>query len=299
VCPLLSLKEQIETGKMVCPITHQRLHFCDDMLETADRHHRYPVIHGIPILFPDPDQQKRYLDQEQGRMQKEYAQLERRFPIRKLWSRMRTLGGDYRSREAGEVFRKVIEDRSPEALCLAVGGGPSRMHANLVNLNVAAFSNVDVVGDAYGLPYSDHAVDAVYCEAVLEHLEFPERAVAEIFRVLRSGGDVFAVTPFMQSFHGYPSHYQNFTLVGHQRLFERAGFRIVAAGVCVGPTVAFLESAIASARALIPTYVLSRIVAGALGLMSLLFRPLDLLMNHHPSAHMLASTTYVHARKPD
>jgi SAM-dependent methyltransferase len=167
-------------------------------------------------------------------MQKEYAQLERRFPLRELWSRLRTLGGDYRSREAEEAFRKVIEGRSPEALCLAVGGGPSRMHANLVNLNMAAFSNVNVVGDAYGLPYSETAVDAVYCEAVLDHLEFPERAVSEMFRVFRSGGDVFAVTPVMQSFHGYPSHYQNFTLVGHQRLFERAGFHIVAAGVWWG-----------------------------------------------------------------
>ena len=65
-----------------------------------------------------------------------------------------------------------------------------------------------------------------------------DEAVREMFRVLRVGGQVFAATPFMQHFHAYPNHFQNFTLIGHRRLFERAGFTIESAGVCVGPTYA-------------------------------------------------------------
>jgi predicted SAM-dependent methyltransferase len=34
------------------------------------------------------------------------------------------------------------------------------------------FANVDVVADAYALPYATGSVDAVHCEAVLEHLEW-------------------------------------------------------------------------------------------------------------------------------
>jgi ubiquinone/menaquinone biosynthesis C-methylase UbiE len=76
-------------------------------------------------------------------------------------------------------------------------------------------------------------VAGLHCEAVLEHLEFPDVAVGEMFRVLRPGGLVFAATPFLQSYHGYPDHFQNFTLHGHQRLFERAGFSILQSGTCV------------------------------------------------------------------
>jgi len=41
-----------------------------------------------------------------------------------------------------------------------------------------------------------------------------ERAVAEMFRTVRSNGIVYAATPFLQSYHGYPDNYQNFTLRG-------------------------------------------------------------------------------------
>ncbi|MGQ0838357.1 methyltransferase domain-containing protein [Actinokineospora sp.] len=45
-----------------------------------------------------------------------------------------------------------------------------------------------VAGDAYALPFADGAFDAVYCERVFQHLAEPERAAAEIARVLRPGG---------------------------------------------------------------------------------------------------------------
>jgi ubiquinone/menaquinone biosynthesis C-methylase UbiE len=47
-----------------------------------------------------------------------------------------------------------------------------------------------VAGDAYSLPFEESTVDVVRCERVLQHLEEPERAVAEIARVLRPGGRV-------------------------------------------------------------------------------------------------------------
>ena len=44
------------------------------------------------------------------------------------------------------------------------------------------------VGDAYGLPFSDHSFDAAFAHTILIHLREPERALAEIRRVLRPGG---------------------------------------------------------------------------------------------------------------
>jgi SAM-dependent methyltransferase len=133
---------------------------------------------------------------------------------------------------------------------------------------------------------------------VLEHLEHPDRAVAEMLRVLRPGGLAFAATPFLQSFHGYPSHYQNFTLEGHRRLFENAGFEVVDLGTCVGPTFAIIDLLSNYARSYLPGRWLSAGGAWSVALLGALFRPLDRRLSRHPNAHRLASTTYVLARKP-
>jgi ubiquinone/menaquinone biosynthesis C-methylase UbiE len=45
-------------------------------------------------------------------------------------------------------------------------------------------------GDGYELPYPDGSFDCVRSERVFQHLDHPERAAAEIARVLRPGGRV-------------------------------------------------------------------------------------------------------------
>lgn len=47
-----------------------------------------------------------------------------------------------------------------------------------------------VAGDAYALPFDKSTVDVLRCERVFQHLSEPERAAAEIARVLRPGGRV-------------------------------------------------------------------------------------------------------------
>ncbi|WP_405774043.1 methyltransferase domain-containing protein [Streptomyces sp. NBC_00859] len=47
-----------------------------------------------------------------------------------------------------------------------------------------------VPGDACALPVEDAATDVVWCERVFQHLDEPDRAAAEIARVLRPGGRV-------------------------------------------------------------------------------------------------------------
>jgi SAM-dependent methyltransferase len=166
-----------------------------------------------------------------------------------------------------------------------------------MNLNVEFLPNVDVIADAHRLPFRPGSVSAVHCEAVLEHLEYPDVAVREMWRVLEPGGQVFAATPFLQAFHGYPSHYQNFTLVGHRRLFEREGFEVLDAGVCVGPTVALTDLAFEYVRGLGPGNFVRRSLAWGVRLLLLPLRLADRIAASHPDAHRIASTTFVHGRK--
>jgi SAM-dependent methyltransferase len=213
------------------------------------------------------------------------------------WRRLMGRVGDMRSLASEEAFQALFSGLTDESLCISVGGGPVRVHPALVNLNIGLFPNVDVTADAYELPYAAGAVDAVHCEAVLEHLEFPDAAVKEMYRVLRPGGRLFAATPFLQAFHGYPDHYQNFTLTGHVRLFERAGFSVLTAGTCVGPNFALRDLA---------TNYLGRAIPGTAGkaakslysLCTIPFLYLDRIANHRSPSADLASSTYVSAVKP-
>lgn len=80
---------------------------------------------------------------------------------------------------------------------LNVGCG-TMLHPDWVNVDVAP-SRRDVrrCDLTEGLPFPDRSFDACYCSHVLEHLEpaQAERAVAEIYRVLRPGGVVRVVVP--------------------------------------------------------------------------------------------------------
>jgi SAM-dependent methyltransferase len=204
----------------------------------------------------------------------------------------RAMRRDFRTRASVKAFCDLFDNQPPDSICISVGGGPERCHPRLINLNIGPFPNVDVVADAHQLPYPDNSVDAIHCAAVLEHLEFPNEAIKEMYRVLKPGGKVFAVTPFLQAYHGYPHHYQNFTLSGHKHIFESNRFKVIDHGVCVGPVVALADLIGQFVRFFCPLR-LGRIVHFCWRLFALAFRPLDIVLNSRRDAYRLASTTYI------
>jgi SAM-dependent methyltransferase len=232
-------------------------------------------------------------------MNEEYSEKPNPFSLNVLLNRVqKLLVPDYRKKSSAEAVARIFDSQSADALCLSIGGGPGRCHPALVNLNVGPFPNVDVVADAHQLPYADNSVDAIFCEAVIEHLSRPIQAAQEMYRVLKPGGEAFVATPFLQAYHGYPHHYQNFTLTGHEQLFRSQGFVIEESGCCVGPIYTLFNLTSKFLRYFLPTVIALPLLV-VWNLFSLLLRPLDRLLNEHPNAHMLASTTYLVARKPD
>jgi SAM-dependent methyltransferase len=289
---VLDLDRQIALKKLVCPQTRVPLTHEGSNLRTVDGEHVYSIVHGVPVLLADPSQVAADLGAQDGAMVREY-EASPPGRLRGLYRLLVAAPGDQRTRGSHRAFDALFDGLPDEALCLSIGGGPRRIRPELVNLNIAAFPNVDVVADACQLPYADGAVDLVHCEAVLEHVEYPERAAEEIFRVLRVGGRAFIATPFLQPYHGYPDHFQNFTLTGHRRLFERAGFRVREAGTCVGPTFALRDLSLNFVRNILPGGVVGRWLSRLAALATAPLLYLDRIAGERAGSSTLASSTYL------
>lgn len=95
------------------------------------------------------------------------------------------------------------------------------IHPNVVNFEICRYPSTDVLGVAEAMPFKDGVFDAIVCLAVLEHVKDPFKAAQEICRVLKPGGKLYCVVPFLQALHGYPHHYYNMTAQGLKNLFDR------------------------------------------------------------------------------
>lgn len=52
------------------------------------------------------------------------------------------------------------------------------------------------VADCYNIPLPDESVDCVVAGELIEHLEYPKKAIAEWLRILKPGGHLSISTPF-------------------------------------------------------------------------------------------------------
>ena len=68
----------------------------------------------------------------------------------------------------------------------------------------------DIVGDIHNIPLEDNSVDAIICSAILEHVEEPQKAVREMYRVLKPGGYCFIYVPFLYYYHPMKGYYGDF-----------------------------------------------------------------------------------------
>ena len=86
--------------------------------------------------------------------------------------------------------------------------------------------NIDVLSPLHDIPVQDGSYDVVICNAVLEHVENPNDVIAEFHRVLRPGGVLYLVVPFIQPEHLDPTDFQRYTSDGLQTLVRHHGFAV-------------------------------------------------------------------------
>jgi SAM-dependent methyltransferase len=143
----------------------------------------------------------------------------------------------------------LVKSASPRPLVLVIGGGTVGSGAealyndpavDIVGTDVFATKHTQLIADGHALPFRDGVFDAVWIQAVLEHVLEPEKVVAEIHRVLKPGGLVYADTPFMQQVHEGAYDFTRFTQSGHRWLFRR--FEQIQSGTVGGPWVTLVWS---------------------------------------------------------
>lgn len=85
----------------------------------------------------------------------------------------------------------------------------------------------DLIGTAYSIPCDANRFDTALSTAALEHLEDPEKALRETYRVLKPGGIAIYTVPFLYHLHAKPIDYVRYTRYGLEKVFERNGFEVV------------------------------------------------------------------------
>lgn len=114
-------------------------------------------------------------------------------------------------------YRKTLEEKSYRY--------ESQEFANSFNQE-----NIDLytyVCDIEALDISSKLFDLIICTQVLEHVPHPNKAIAELARVLKYDGRIYLTTNFLFPIHGEPFDFFRFTRFGLLKLFEEAGLEII------------------------------------------------------------------------
>lgn len=245
--PLLPLTEL--APHLVCPRCRSALTADGDGYGCtgAECGRQFPILGGQPILV-DFDQS--ILAEEEVRARAAGSAIRRGKPSGAKSAILHVMLPP--NRVAARNAERLIELSKAMAerpRLLIVGGGSegegtealySDPSLQLIAFDIYGSELTQFVADAHQTPLADATVDAVWIQAVLEHVLDPWRVAAEIHRVLKPGGLVYAETPFMQQVHEGPYDFTRFTESGHRWLFRQ--FEEVDSGVVLGPASQLLWS---------------------------------------------------------
>lgn len=246
----------------------------------------YPIVAGVPILLVDSATVVPHGTEHRSGLR---GRLRR-------WSTAPP--SSYKRRIDRDRLPAFVRGLGEQARVVNVGARESQLGDHVLSLDLALYPGVDVVGDAVRLPMRDESLDAVITQGVLEHVRHPEQAVAEIRRVLCSGGLTYHEVPFMQGYHADPTDFQRFTLDGIAALFD--GLEIVERGVIAGPSSA-LSWLLREYLAILFSFnhpILYAIGKRVFGWLTTPIKYLDALVTGSRYAPKMASALYLVARKP-
>jgi len=133
---------------------------------------------------------------------------------------------------------KTLKMLSEEAVIVDIGAGGRRIADNVLCIDYIPVPGTDIVADIHQLSLRKNSIDCIICTGVLEHIEDPDIALKEFYRILKPGGIVHLEVPFIQPFHKDPQDYWRWTLDGLKLFAKRHNFNEIRSGAIIGPASA-------------------------------------------------------------
>jgi uncharacterized protein YbaR (Trm112 family)/SAM-dependent methyltransferase len=232
-CPVCKAKLQCAGAEYACTNAACGSHF--------------PLVQGVPILVNEANSLlsiASFVNAKPPEATKQAPKIQH--VVERL---LPTISHNVKARQNYAQFMRLLLERNPTPTVLVIGGGEigagmdgllTHPAITVVETDVYLSPRTGLICDAHDIPFAPEAFDAVVVQAVLEHVVDPYRCVAEIYRVLKPCGLVYAEIPFMQQVHMAQFDFTRFTHLGLRRLFRH--FEEVSSGAVGGPGMALAWS---------------------------------------------------------
>jgi len=212
---------------------------------------------------------------------------------------VKTFAPEYRGKTYKMKIGSIFKEYDESNIILNLGSGPVYFEnrTDIINVDIFAFDEVDIVADCEELPIENDTVDLIINMAMLEHVKNPEAVVKEMYRILKPEAGAICYIPFMVPFHAAPHDYKRWTLPGMKRLFHE--FSNIDADIAAGPTSGMLWVLQEWVSILLSfgSRRLHDIVFIILMLTTFPLKYIDVLITKYPDSEKIASGFYVFAKK--
>lgn len=292
---------------LCCPICHAKLKRKGEQFECINSEcvSHFPIVDGIPVLINEQSSVFS-IDDFISHRKTFFDKTNEGKPKKTIRCSMPTISKNVKGKLNYSRVSELLLRQSTSPRVLVIGGSilgqgmeclANHTAIDLVETDVSFGSRTMLICDAHDIPFEDRSFDGVVVQAVLEHVVDPYRCCAEIHRVLKEGGVVYAETPFMQQVHGGRYDFSRFTHLGHRRLFRR--FEEIDSGAVCGPGMALAWSY----RYFLLSFTTSRKLRAVLGLFASLtsfyLKYFDYYLINKPGSLDAASGYYFMGRKTE
>jgi SAM-dependent methyltransferase len=216
----------------VHPVSHVPLTKEDGGWRCPETQEFFPIHEGVPVFVPQD--LNAHMEKERGDLINNVKTLLRKWPGLYIFLIFLISPVCFTGVSAKRFLKKFKSD----ALVLNIGSGVHTFRGNVLNLDIFYYKGVHVVANAEELPFADNSVDAIICESLLEHVPQPQVIVDDMLRVLKPGGQMYIVIPFVYPFHACPNDFYRWSSTGLRHLCKDGDVKDL--GTRAGPSSALM-----------------------------------------------------------